>query len=122
MDIYTTTIAVSILVYIVIGNYAGRSVRKTEELADNIKCKSVDWVFRHQIKTDVLVNATPVGKNDSGQRLPVSLEQLTKTTIVADVVYNPPDTWLMRTAANRECPTIDGLTLLIEQAALGDRS
>jgi shikimate dehydrogenase len=65
-----------------------------------------------------VVNATPVGKNDSSQRLPVSLEQLTKTTIVADVVYNPPDTWLIRTAGNSECPTIDGLTLLIEQAAL----
>lgn len=65
-----------------------------------------------------VVNATPVGSNDPSERLPVSLDQLTKSTIVADVVYNPPDTCLIRTAASRECPTIDGLTLLIEQAAL----
>jgi len=65
-----------------------------------------------------VVNATPVGNNDSNERLPVSLDQLTKTTLVADVVYNPPNTWFMRAAASRECPTIDGLTLLIEQAAL----
>jgi sodium/pantothenate symporter len=31
MDIYTTTIAVSILVYIVIGNYAGRSIRNLDD-------------------------------------------------------------------------------------------
>ncbi len=61
-----------------------------------------------------VVNATPVGK----ERLPISIDQLNKTTVVADVVYNPPDTWLMRAAADRDCPTIDGLTLLIEQAAL----
>ncbi|MGI9262152.1 MAG: sodium:solute symporter family protein [Woeseiaceae bacterium] len=31
MDIYTTTIAISILVYIVIGNYAGRGVKKLDD-------------------------------------------------------------------------------------------
>ncbi len=65
-----------------------------------------------------VVNATPVGTHGPNDRLPLSLDRLTKTTVVADVVYNPPDTWLMRAAADRECPTVDGLTLLIEQAAL----
>ena len=31
MDIYTAAIAVSILVYIVIGNYAGRGVRNLDD-------------------------------------------------------------------------------------------
>jgi sodium/pantothenate symporter len=31
LDIYTTTIAISILVYIVIGNYAGRGIRKLDD-------------------------------------------------------------------------------------------
>jgi phosphoribosylformimino-5-aminoimidazole carboxamide ribonucleotide (ProFAR) isomerase len=34
MDIYTTTIALSILVYIVIGNFAGRGVRNLDDLED----------------------------------------------------------------------------------------
>ena len=65
-----------------------------------------------------LVNATPVGSNDPDAHLPIAAESLTKKTLVADVVYNPPQTWLMRQAELQDCPAIDGLTLLIEQAAL----
>ena len=31
MDIYTTMIAVSILVYVVIGNYAGRGIKRLDD-------------------------------------------------------------------------------------------
>ena len=31
MDIYTTTIAISILVYILIGNYAGRGIKRLDD-------------------------------------------------------------------------------------------
>ncbi len=65
-----------------------------------------------------LINATPVGRNEPDEHLPLLLENISSTAIVADVVYNPPQTWLMRAAADRDCATIDGLTLLIEQAAL----
>ena len=65
-----------------------------------------------------VVNATPVGSNDPDAQLPIDVESLSKKTLVADVVYNPPQTWLMRQGERRDCPTIDGLTLLIEQAAL----
>ena len=109
--------------------YACRQPESAEALVKTLldetpleKCQAValseDAPLVLDPELQAVINATPVGKNDPSQRLPVSLEQLTKTTIVADVVYNPPDTWLMRTAADRECPTIDGLTLLIEQAAL----
>ena len=37
---------------------------------------------------------------------------------MADVVYNPPQTWLLRIAQEHGYATIDGLTLLIEQVAL----
>jgi len=65
-----------------------------------------------------LVNATSVGSNDPEAQLPIDVESLSKKTLVADVVYNPPQTWLMLQAEASDCPTIDGLTLLIEQAAL----
>ena len=35
-----------------------------------------------------------------------------------DVVYNPPQTWLLRTVQEQGFTTIDGLTLLIEEVAL----
>ncbi|MCG8448929.1 MAG: shikimate dehydrogenase [Pirellulales bacterium] len=60
-----------------------------------------------------IVNATPVGTP-----LAIATESLPQRAVVADVVYNPPDTWLIAEAERYDCPTIDGLTLLIEQAAL----
>jgi len=65
-----------------------------------------------------LINATPVGTNNPSKQLPIDVNSLNKKTLVADVVYNPPQTWLMRQAESQDCPTIDGITLLIEQAAL----
>lgn len=67
---------------------------------------------------NVLVNATPVGPNQPNERLPLDLDGLSREMIVVDVAFNPPYTWLIREAKNNECRTLDGLTLLIEQAAL----
>lgn len=66
----------------------------------------------------VLINATPVGPNLPNERLPLDLDGLARETIVADVVFNPPSTWLVKEAHKLGCRTVDGLTLLIEQAAL----
>jgi shikimate dehydrogenase len=66
----------------------------------------------------VLVNATSVGLNDSSAHLPLDVESLRPDLIVADVVFNPPETWLLRTAADRGCRTLDGLGMLINQAVI----
>ena len=60
-----------------------------------------------------IINATPITT-----QLPIVSESLPRHAVVADVVYNPPETWLMDQAEEYDCPSIDGLTLLIEQAAL----
>ncbi len=66
----------------------------------------------------ILINATPIGRLQPREQVPVDVDSLPTGAIVADVVYNPPQTWLLRTANELGCPTIDGLTLLIEQVAL----
>ena len=66
----------------------------------------------------LLVNATPIGRLQSREQAPVDVSSLPTGAIVADVVYNPPQTWLLRTARELGYSTIDGLTLLIEQVAL----
>ncbi len=66
----------------------------------------------------VLINATPVGPNQPNEHLPLDFDGLEKHTLVADVAFNPPHTHLMKEAQARGCRTVDGLTLLIEQAAL----
>ena len=39
--------------------------------------------------------------------------------VVADVVFNPPMTRLLRDAQQRECRVLDGLGMLVNQAVIG---
>ena len=77
-----------------------------------------DGEYRVEDECQLLVHATPVGQYEPDDHLPIALESLRKSLTVADVVYNPPNTWLIRQAAERGCPTIDGLSLYIERTAL----
>lgn len=65
----------------------------------------------------LLVNATKVGRLSPDEPLPIVVESLSSSVTVAEVVSNPPETWLLRQATEQGCPTVDGLTLLVEQAA-----
>ena len=49
--------------------------------------------------TDILVNATSIGLFPDGDaEIPLALESLPPSTIVADVIPNPPETLLVRAA------------------------
>ena len=67
---------------------------------------------------DILINATSIGLGDAAARVPVAVDSLRKELIVADVIFNPPETWLVRTAKERGCRTIDGLGMLVNQAVI----
>jgi shikimate dehydrogenase len=65
---------------------------------------------------DLLVNATPVGtKPDESSPLPDQY-QFPEGGLVYDLVYNPPQTRLLRDAAVAGCRTIGGLDMLVAQA------
>jgi shikimate dehydrogenase len=66
----------------------------------------------------LLVHATPIGRNDPDARVPVDVAKLPADMFVIDAVYNPPGTRLVRDARKRGLKTVDGLTLLVEQAAI----
>jgi shikimate dehydrogenase len=66
----------------------------------------------------VFINATSIGLGDAAARVPVAVESLRPDLIVADVIFNPPQTWLIRTASDRGCRTIDGLGMLVNQAVI----
>ncbi len=66
---------------------------------------------------DLLVNSSPLGM--TGQPpLEVDLSPLPKHSIVYDIVYAPLDTPLLIQARERGLATVDGLEMLIGQAAL----
>jgi shikimate dehydrogenase len=65
----------------------------------------------------LLVNATSLGMNGNPS-LDVSLEKFDENTIVYDIVYSPLETPLLVEARDRGMRTIDGLQMLVGQAAL----
>lgn len=65
---------------------------------------------------DLLVNSSPLGM--TGQPpLEINLEPLPEQAIVYDIVYTPLETGLLRAAADRQLASVDGLDMLIGQAA-----
>jgi len=75
------------------------------------------WQPEHPIPEEatILVNATSVGLYDSQAKLDIDLKTLRSDLVVADVIFNPPQTQLLREAAKRGCRTIDGLGMIVQQ-------
>ena len=65
--------------------------------------------------SDVVVNATPLGMH--GEAPPFDTDRLTAHHVVLDTVYAPPETPLLAAAAARGARAINGLGLLVHQAA-----
>jgi len=66
---------------------------------------------------DVLINATSVGMGDD-PALAVPIEVLRAGHVVVDIVYHPLDTPLLRAARQVGATAVDGLGMLVGQAAL----
>jgi len=71
--------------------------------------------------TDIVINATSIGLGDAEARVPLDVETLSPSMVVADVVFNPPQTKLLRDAAERGCRVLDGPGMLVNQAVIGYR-
>ena len=88
----------------------------------NATAKFISWSSKYKIpdSIDVLINATSVGMADSGSYdLDIDLSTLQKNLIVADVIVNPPQTNLLKSAAAIGATTIDGLGMVVNQAVIG---
>lgn len=64
----------------------------------------------------VLINTTPVGMYPHAGDSPAALDRLPALEAVADVVYNPRETRLLREARQRGLRCADGLWMLVVQA------
>jgi shikimate dehydrogenase len=68
-------------------------------------------------RADIVVNATSVGMGDN-DGLPSDPDLFRADQVVADLIYHPLETRWLRAAAERGCRTLDGLGMLVHQAAL----
>jgi shikimate dehydrogenase len=105
---------------------ANRTLEHGQNLVDllqqrlSVAARLVPWDGLLVVPDDVglLINATSVGLLDSEARVAIEPQSLHSSLVVADVVFNPPQTWLLKEAQRRGCPTVTGLGMLVNQAAI----
>ncbi len=68
--------------------------------------------------TDIVVNATSIGLYPDVYEVP-DIDLTQAQCLVADAVFNPPQTGLLLMAKKRGLPTLDGLSMLVYQGVIG---
>ncbi len=104
-----------------------RTVSKAEKLVDEInrkirQCSEViGKSFEKQKKSindcDILINSTSLGMHPDTDALPLDESLISSHLVVADIVYNPLMTKLLKTAKDKGCTIVPGLGMLIHQGA-----
>jgi len=69
---------------------------------------------------DLIIHATSMGMGETGSEpvLPMPMDMLQQRHIVVDLVYHPLNTALLRAADEKGCQIVNGLGMLVHQAAL----
>jgi shikimate dehydrogenase len=81
-----------------------------------------DGTYRVPETTGIVVNATSIGLfPDVDARLDLDRDTLRPPMVVADVIPNPPSTWLLRDAEARGCTILDGRGMLVNQGVISIR-
>lgn len=99
----------------------GSSLVDLVNSATPARARQVVWEATYAVPagTAIVVNSTSVGLAPHGEDLiDVELESIGPGMLVADLIPNPPETRLLREAADRGAETLDGLGMLVEQGAL----
>ncbi len=105
-----------------------RSVERGETMVADLR-KSTNgplrfeqWVGTYKVPADadLFVNATSIGLYPNVDAMPdVDLSDVRKDTLVADAVFNPAETRLLKAARDLDLPTLDGLSMLVYQGVIG---
>ncbi|KMK65408.1 shikimate dehydrogenase [Puniceibacterium sp. IMCC21224] len=84
------------------------------------RVRVVEWVQAGNVFEDAatVVNTTSLGMVGKPE-MRVPLDGLRAGTLVADLVYTPLQTRLLRVAADQGCQTVDGVGMLLHQAVPG---
>jgi shikimate dehydrogenase len=104
--------------------------QKATELADSLKTMGgvqisiLPWeepaLATEIANCDLLINCTPMGMKHSQDehRSPVKAHIIPDGVLVYDVVYNPPETPLLKEARQAGARTLGGLSMLVYQGAI----
>jgi shikimate dehydrogenase len=104
----------------VVNRTAERGQQLVELLSSKVPAELVAWSGDYVVpaEAEILINATSIGMNDPDARVPVDFGTAAKQIVVADVVANPPDTRFLDEAREHGATTLDGLGMIVNQAAI----
>jgi 3-dehydroquinate dehydratase/shikimate dehydrogenase len=94
-----------------------RDYRKSETLANQLKCKSIDWPARQNFECHILINCTSAGMYPHMDETPFEEGWFDKHTLVFDTIYNPEQTMFIKLARQANCKTLTGVDMFAQQAA-----
>jgi len=86
-------------------------------LAEEFGCPFYPLTEIRELGGDILINATPVGMAPEIDFSPVPAAALRRFRLVADVIYNPLKTRLLREAEEAGCAVLSGMDMFVEQGA-----
>ncbi|HWB13285.1 MAG TPA: shikimate dehydrogenase [Pirellulales bacterium] len=97
-----------------------RGQQLVDLLTSRLPAELVVWSGEYAIpgEAQIVINATSIGMNDPDARVPVDFAAAAKQIVVADVVANPPDTRFLAEAREHGATTLDGLGMIVNQAAI----
>lgn len=92
--------------------------KTVKELSENLGAK-IKIILGEDIKEhyNLFVNATPIGMYPKVNAMPLTAEQIELMDAVYDIVYNPEETLLLKTAKQKGKICGGGLSMLVTQAA-----
>ena len=105
---------------------ANRTVKRAQHLTESLGIGAITHMvaMEHDALAadntwDLIVNTTTLGMwHSSGEsQSPLSADLIPSHALVYDLVYNPPDTPLLREARRAGARTLDGLPMLVYQGA-----
>ncbi|WP_111307704.1 shikimate dehydrogenase [Confluentibacter sediminis] len=101
-----------------------RAEKVVELLNKKTETKAVyhPWTNEYAVETttDIVINATSIGLYPNiNEQLPIDFNSIKTNMLVADCIPNPPKTHLIQTAMAKNCKTIDGLKMLVNQGVIG---
>lgn len=109
---------------LVVNRSAGRGETMVADLrkstGGNLRFERWAGTYRLPEYADLFVNATSIGLYPDVDAMPdVDIAAAGKDTLIADAVFNPAETRLLRAARERGLPALDGLSMLVYQGAIG---
>jgi 3-dehydroquinate dehydratase / shikimate dehydrogenase len=92
-----------------------RSLGPARKLAHRARARSIKRADLKKLAFDVIINATPVGMGNTRES-PLNENEI-QARYVFDMIYDPPETRLMKLAKARGAEVIPGIEMFVHQAA-----